>query len=105
VRTLFEVESNSLIFVTHPRNHIEYDYSAVTVAGSFDSFVKYRKFAIKSFLSISLIGAVVASPWWESVILTHGFETFLYAFPSRSGALFGIIQAIVGMDSFVYSVT
>ena len=73
---------------------------------SIDAYINgHKKFAIKSFLSISLIGAVVSSPWWGSVILRHGFETFLYAFSSRSGGLFGIIQGIVGMDSFVYSVT
>ena len=44
MNTLFETEGNSLIFATHPRNHIEYDYFAVTVVGRFDSFVKYRTF-------------------------------------------------------------
>ena len=42
--TLFGAEGDSLIFATHPRKHIEYDYLAVTVAGSFDSFMKYRFF-------------------------------------------------------------
>jgi hypothetical protein len=36
------MEGNSLICATHPRNHIEDDYSAVIAAGSFDSFVKHR---------------------------------------------------------------
>ena len=42
---LFEAEGNSLVFSTQPRKHVEYDYFAVTVAGSFDSFVKYRHLA------------------------------------------------------------
>jgi hypothetical protein len=42
VSTLFEMEGNSLISTTHPRNHVEHDHLIVTLAGSFDSFVKYR---------------------------------------------------------------
>ena len=42
------MEGNSLICATHPRNHIEYDHLVITVARSFDPFVKYQTCAGRS---------------------------------------------------------
>ena len=55
MNTLFETEGNSLIFATHPRNYIEYDYLAVAVTGSFDSFVKYRAWLFANAQSLGSI--------------------------------------------------
>lgn len=65
----------------------------------------HEKFAIKSFIGIGIISLIVSSPWWGSVIVRHGFETFIYAFSSRSGSPLGLIRGIVGMDSFLLSTT
>ncbi|MCW3137022.1 MAG: glycosyltransferase family 39 protein [Methanophagales archaeon] len=56
------------------------------------SFLKGRGvFDAKKFTSVALIGAVVSSPWWLTVIDYHGIDILLNGFMSRHSDILGLI--------------
>ncbi|MFC1872246.1 hypothetical protein ACFLYV_00785 [Chloroflexota bacterium] len=66
-------------------------FSFLKGEGIFD----WKKFAI-----VTLIGALVSSPWWLMVIHYHGIDVFINAFMLRHSNVLGLIQTTLYFNVF-----